>query len=120
MILIVDDEIFALDLLVRKLNGSGLEFATCSSVPEARAFIENYPDTRIVVTDLHMSGENGYDLLRWLKCLYPRIKRVVVSAHTHENMSLMKTELELDGVLKKPIDVKSELIPLLIELLKEE
>ena len=119
MILIVDDEIFALDMLVRKLSGSVLEFETCSSVSEAKQIVKTQHNIKIVVTDLHMSGETGYDLLKWLKAEYPNIKRVVMSAHTHEEIYAECTDLEIDGQLKKPVDVKTELMPLLIELMKE-
>jgi len=120
MILIVDDEIFALDMLVRKLSGSVLEYETCSSVSEAKQIISTQPNIKIVVTDLHMSGETGYDLLDWLTALYPKIKRVVMSAHTHEDIFTEHPNLQVDGRLKKPVDVKTELIPLLIELMKED
>ncbi len=118
MILIVDDEIFALELIKRKMVNSGLEIITCSSVKDAKELIIQMKDIKVVVTDLHMADENGFELLRWLENQYPNIKKVIMTAHDYEGKYSEMLGVEIHGMLKKPVDTETEFIPLLKEIMR--
>lgn len=67
-ILVVDDEADARDLLVTILTECGAEATAVSSVQAAIAILENLqPD--LLVSDIGMPGENGYDLIRQIRAL---------------------------------------------------
>lgn len=72
-ILVVDDEADARDLLVTILTACGAEATAVSSVREAMAILEhlqpNQPD--LLVSDIGMPGENGYDLIKQIRALNP-------------------------------------------------
>jgi signal transduction histidine kinase/ActR/RegA family two-component response regulator len=62
-VLAVDDEPDARFLLATVLEQCGAEVRTCASAAEALAALEDYePD--VLVSDIGMPGENGYDLIR--------------------------------------------------------
>jgi signal transduction histidine kinase/ActR/RegA family two-component response regulator len=62
-LLVVDDEPDTRDLLTAVLEQCGAEVRACSSVAEAlQALDEEAPD--VLVSDIGMPGENGYDLIR--------------------------------------------------------
>jgi CheY-like chemotaxis protein len=65
-ILVVDDEPDVRDLLRHIFVGEGAVVEATSSVAEAVAAFEASPPD-VVVTDIGMSGEDGYDLLRRLR-----------------------------------------------------
>jgi CheY-like chemotaxis protein len=67
-VLVVDDEPDARELLAEMLSACHLEVQTAGTVEEAlRIFDEYRPD--IVVSDIGMPGEDGYDLIRKLRAL---------------------------------------------------
>jgi CheY-like chemotaxis protein len=61
-VLAVDDEADSRHLLCTVLERCGAEVKTCASAAEALAVIDEY-DPDILVSDIGMPGENGYDLI---------------------------------------------------------
>ena len=64
-----EDDVF---FFKRALHRAGVDnpVSVASSVPEAIAFLsgENEPDRFCaVVTELHLPGEDGFELLRWIR-----------------------------------------------------
>ncbi len=121
MILFVDDEAFVLEFIRQGLTGYKRPYLLCNSVQEAKSIIEeNTQKVQLVVTDLHMAGEDGYDLIQWLCQYHPHIKKVILSAHSHEHDIRKRIgSCHIDGLLKKPIAVESELLPILELILQE-
>ncbi len=115
MIVFVDDELFVLEFLRQGLTNYERPYSLCHSVEEAKSIIETSGQSiQMVVTDLHMPGEDGYDLIRWLFYNYPHIKKVILTAHSREHE--IKEHIgsyKVDAILRKPIDVKTELLPIL-------
>jgi CheY-like chemotaxis protein len=67
-VLVVDDEEDARDLLAAVLGRCGAEVLTASSAGEALvAFGEQKPD--VLVSDIGMPGEDGYELIRKVRTL---------------------------------------------------
>lgn len=119
MILIVDDERFALSLMLRKLEKYGLSLLTTTTVDSAVEIISNYPDIELVITDLHMPGNDGFYLINWLNENKPAIKIIVATAHSTElTAELASKGARYDKVLTKPISVDDELIPVIKELIE--
>ena len=65
-ILVVDDEDFIREIICRKLTGSGFECDSAPSAEDALARIAQ-SDYDCVLSDIHMPGMSGVDLLRQIK-----------------------------------------------------
>jgi signal transduction histidine kinase len=86
-ILIVDDEPDTRELLAAMLKQGGAEVTSVSSVSEALEALEQWrPD--ILVSDIGMPEENGYELIRRVRALEPerggRIPAVALTAYARE------------------------------------
>jgi PAS domain S-box-containing protein len=69
-VLVVDDEDDARELMRAVLEECGSHVVTASSVAEAmEALEESVPD--VLISDIGMPGENGYDLIRRVRALSP-------------------------------------------------
>src|SRR5271156_757735 len=67
-VLVVDDERDAREIVAAILGEAGAEIATASSSREALERIEQWkPD--ILISDIGMPGESGYDLIRMMRAL---------------------------------------------------
>jgi CheY-like chemotaxis protein len=67
-LLLVDDEDDARDLIEDMLRGAGARVVSAGSASEAlRKFAEAQPD--VLLSDIGMPGENGYDLIRQVRAL---------------------------------------------------
>jgi DNA-binding response OmpR family regulator len=67
-ILIVDDSPANRDLLSTLLKEQAFVTTTAGSVAEARKLLETMPEPfDLILSDVNMPGENGFDLIRWAK-----------------------------------------------------
>jgi FixJ family two-component response regulator len=81
-VLYVDDEEQALKYFP-KLFGGDLRCLTANGVDQARAVIERAGDTiGVVISDQRMPGENGVELLTWLRANRPHVVRILTTAYS--------------------------------------
>lgn len=110
-VLIVDDEKDARDILWHVLSERGAEVVTCGSAAEALSIIEAIaPD--VLVSDIGMGGDDGYELIRKVRMLGDPIGRVPALALTAFTGLGDRTKALLAGFqshLAKPTDA-TELI----------
>src|SRR5690606_32821844 len=67
-VLVVDDDEDARHIAEQTLSMAGAKVRTAASVEEARSAVnERIPD--LLVSDIGMPGEDGYDLLGWIRGL---------------------------------------------------
>jgi two-component system CheB/CheR fusion protein len=105
-VLVVDDEADARDAVVCLLERYGAEVRPAASVAEAMAALESdVPD--VLVSDLGMPGEDGYELMRRVRLLPPeaggRLPSLAVSAYATDEhrKKVMKTGFQKH--LEKPV-----------------
>jgi two-component system CheB/CheR fusion protein len=105
-VLVVDDEGDARDALVGLLERYGAHVRPASSVPEAMAALETeLPD--VLVSDLGMPGEDGYELIRRVRLL-PADKggglpSLAVSAYATEDHRKKVLRTGFQKHLEKPV-----------------
>jgi two-component system CheB/CheR fusion protein len=111
-VLVVDDEADARDALVCLLERYGADVRPAASVSEAMAALESdLPD--VLITDLGMPGEDGYELIRRVRLLPAdaggRLPSLAVSAYATDEhrKKVMKTGFQKH--LEKPV-VPAELV----------
>ena len=69
-ILLVEDDLDTQDLLQTVLHGHGAEVAVVGSSTDALTELQRFkPD--VIISDIGMAGENGYDLIRRIRSLEP-------------------------------------------------
>lgn len=119
MILIVDDETFAISMIERKLAPYKLNILTTTNVQDAITQISAHPEIKLVITDLHMPNASGFELLEWLFINAPEIKTIVTTAHSMDAHEINNsTVLRCDKILIKPLSVEDELLPAIKNLIQ--
>jgi len=105
-VLVVDDEPDARELMREILSAYGAVVHAASSGDEAVSALEALrPD--VLVSDIGMPGEDGFELLRRVRALpspYARIPAIALTAYAGE-VNVRKSELSgFQGHLSKPVD----------------
>ena len=107
-ILIVDDEFYIVQRLIGNTNWQALGISrtfSAYSVKEAKRIIEENP-IDIVLTDIEMPEESGFDLIEWLhneareKPLLP----IILTAHQRFDYAMRAFRLHCIGYLLKPVE----------------
>lgn len=105
-ILVVDDSETNLVLLEAILEDEGFGVNIAFSVKEATEILNvNKPD--LILLDLLMPNESGFDLLRKLKSNkdYSDIPVIIVTAFANKENSAMAIDLGAIDIIEKPIDI---------------
>lgn len=103
-ILVAEDEIHLRRLISSVLESSGYSVDTVANGSEAWDRLRQDPDIDLVVTDLHMPGVDGFELLRRVRGLSePDRKPVIVLTAVGQIMEHAKAvELGAVRVMTKP------------------
>ncbi|MCC5660202.1 response regulator [Nostoc sp. XA010] len=119
-VLVVDDEADTRNFLSFMFEEYGAIATAVASVDEALAVIEQAkPD--ILISDIGMSQQDGYTLIRKLRSLEPekggRIPAIALTAYTREEDRLEALSAGFQQHLSKPID-PTKLIAMVADVLK--
>jgi DNA-binding response OmpR family regulator len=108
-ILIVDDEPYIGDLLVRYLVPEGYDCRVVLSGEEAREALES-TSFHLVLADIMMPGMSGMDLLLITKTCYPDVAVLMVTAIDGRDTGVLAVELGAYGYIIKPFERNEILI----------
>jgi CheY-like chemotaxis protein len=115
-IYLVDDDPFVVNALKRELKKVGAELHGYSNPLQAVAAARAQPPD-ILIADLAMPEMTGLDLARELRTLNPRLRVVVVSTATNDELwSRAKASDLVDATLLKPWS-SEDLLRKVLELL---
>lgn len=113
VVLLVDDEPDNLDVF-RITFEDDFIVHTAASGEEALTLLEETNDIEVVVADLRMPGMNGLDLLETCRSWWPHMGRVLLTAHTHEDLLVESINRQvLHRFISKPWEYES-----MLEILK--
>lgn len=102
-ILVVEDDKLFLWTLNYFLKKEGYE--VCSALTGESAFDLAQKQTfDVVISDFHLPGLNGRELIRKVKILQPGAKTVLISAYQRDEVA-EEDEAVLNGYLNKPIEL---------------
>lgn len=104
-ILVVEDDKLFLWTLNYFLQKEGYE--VCSALTGESAFdLAQHQSFDVVISDFHLPGLNGRELIRKVKTLQPKAKTVLISAYQRDEVTEEEQdELVLNGYLNKPIEL---------------
>ena len=111
-VLVVDDEADARELVRRVLATAGAEVSTAASAAEALQLIETHP-LDVLVSDVGMPGEDGYELIRKVRMLGEGAGRIRAVALTAFARLEDRTKAMLSGYqmhLAKPVDARELIV----------
>ena len=109
MILVVDDDDQVRSVLTRILESHDYECRAAPSVEAARADLAD-PECALVLCDVMMRRESGFDLLREVRVDHPDLPVVMVSGVTDPSLASLALELGAYGYVTKPFDANQVLI----------
>ena len=98
-VLVVEDEVYALEALREILDDEDYLVSTALSADEARDYLASTPHD-LLLTDVIMPGESGIELARWVERHRPETRIVLMSGFVPGNDALHENWL----FLRKPLD----------------
>jgi len=103
-ILVVDDEDFIREIITRKLSSSGFE---CDAAPNAEDALEKVSQSSYdcVLSDIHMPGMSGVDLLREIKARDKDLAVILVTGAPDIDAALEAMRLGAYDHLSKPLNL---------------
>lgn len=101
---LVDDEPFALDILVRAARSFHFDCQTACNAEDALAALEKQL-TPVVVTDLRMPGQGGVWLVQEIKRRWPQIAVIVVTVGADDDALLQCMSAGVQHYFLKPIHI---------------
>lgn len=73
---------------------------TAKTIDSAKALLATkLPD--LIIIDVELAEENGFDLAAFVKATYPNLKIVMYSMHDENDYILKAKDLEIDGYISK-------------------
>jgi CheY-like chemotaxis protein len=118
ILLVDDDRILATTLShgLRKAMGKNISVVFCASGPEASALLATQTFD-LVISDFHMVGISGLELLKQIKQDHPKTSLVLITAYGTDALEQEVHRLEI-GYITKPFELPSlvQLIQNLIQL----
>ena len=106
-VLVVDDQVDALDLASAILSAAGAEVRTCQSAAEALAVFRVWrPD--VLIADIEMPGEDGLSLIRKVRALDPehggRVPGIALTAYGRIEDRVRTLSAGFSMHVSKPVD----------------
>ena len=110
-ILIVDDNAFIVDVILKMLAGRGYDFHTRKTTEDAIAYFDQGKVCDLLITDIILPGEDGTKLAQHVKGLYPDLPVLAITGGVENAKQdyAHYAEMFADKVLQKPLR-KDELI----------
>lgn len=102
--LVVDDEEKLGRFICRLLKQAGYHAETCQSIAEARQLLAT-AHWHIVITDIVIPRENGFDLMRWVQANYPTLPVVAMTAYSTEAIQHQINQSGFAALLQKPFAI---------------
>jgi len=105
-ILVVDDDVDALEVYKTRLTHAGFEVETAESAEKALACVKAF-DPGLIVTDVRMSGMSGLELLEKVQSAMKGVDVVVMTGHDDMETAVTAMKSGAFDFLVKPVDPKA-------------
>ena len=115
IILLVDDEIYLLDLMEEILSSNGYKVLRADNAEKALELLKS-TSVDLMISDVIMPGMDGYQLSTEVEKLYPEIKIQIVSGFSDRYSESLENEKLHENRIMKPFET-SQLLGRVRELL---
>lgn len=118
-ILLVDDEIYAIEGLKYNLEWQSLGFTEvfeAYNIDMAQKIITEHP-IDIMICDIEMPNGNGLQLMEWVKSVYPSMVVVFLTCHSEFDYAKKALQLGVFDYIVKPVNF-SELEEIIVKALE--
>ena len=105
-VLIVDDEPSVCSLLSRKLSSEGFDCQSCSSGEKALALMQR-ESFDLIISDLHMPGISGLDLLKSVRQDYPGLAFLMITGESDVQLGINAMKQGAEDYLMKPFQLET-------------
>lgn len=102
-VLIVDDERYVREIVLKWLERVGYECTCAESVGAAREILEQRTFD-LITSDISMPGESGMELLRLVRDKYPDTAVLMLTANADTRLAVQALTLGAYGYLLKPVE----------------
>jgi len=116
-IMIVDDDLCVLEVASLYLRKEGVEVQCARSGEEALGMLRE-KRFHLMLTDLHMPGMDGFELVRRTLVLAPLMKILLDTGDPSEENRRTARELGIDAVIAKPFQM-AEMVTIVKSLILE-
>ncbi len=103
-VLIVDDNESLAENLAELLEDEGFDTRIATNGPEALELLDGLPSPRLLLTDVHMPGMNGVELLKKASSEHG-LRAIVITAYAHDDLLAEAERGGAAAVLTKPLDL---------------
>lgn len=104
-VLLVEDDASIARFVTLALEGMPLTLVSCASAEQAQSLLQSQPFA-LLITDLMLPGASGVELIEWLRSSpQAGCSAVVFSAGVRADVALRLEQLQVWGVLRKPVSV---------------
>lgn len=100
-ILVVDDDAVGLEVIVHFLQINGHTCSQAANASEARHLL-NTMEFNLVITDQHMPGESGLQLLSYVFANFSHIAGIVITGSNDCRVQSKASEIGALACMKKP------------------
>jgi DNA-binding response OmpR family regulator len=104
-LLVVDDEPELRSLLVEYFGRHGFAVEALADAAAARAALAARTPA-LAILDIHMPGENGLSLARWMREAHPRVGLVMLTTASDTVDRVVGLELGADDYVPKPFELR--------------
>ena len=100
-VLLVDDDEDLLFLIGEYLEAYGIQFDLAESAAQARKRMK-YCEYDLIISDLNMPGESGFDLFRSVSSRYPGLPFVLMSGNRDPRLRREAVSMGICNFVEKP------------------
>jgi DNA-binding NtrC family response regulator len=108
-ILAVDDDPDIITLIEQALHRQGLKVSAFTNPPIAlEHFNANHNDCSLILSDIRMPGINGYEFVKQIKRINPKVKVILMSAFEINDKEFhnLLPDIKVDAFLQKPFRIQ--------------
>jgi DNA-binding NtrC family response regulator len=108
-ILTVDDDPDIATLVEQTLSRGGFKvFGFTDPSRALERFKENHKDCGLILSDIRMPGMNGYEFVKQIKKINPKVKVILMSAFEIQEKEFHNVlpDIKVDAFLQKPFSIQ--------------
>lgn len=107
--LLIDDDISTLELMKFQLDAEGFEVLTADNAENGLSFIETN-DFDIILTDLHLPGISGIEMVKRAKEIQPETEIIMITGFGSTEKAIEATKAGAFYYVEKPIEFEELLV----------